>query len=153
MEWRSSGSAELKSGADHGQIKDQIWYMVHSLEIISYFSLLPQSYVYRWYINYLLQWSLLFLSPFQVIISVSLLLQADVIAPGTPILCAASPVRRSSAEVHYIILIPSEEILWQSGEIQLAKGMDLYIELLTAWKNTPSFTPALWLWVNCIGIF
>lgn len=136
MEWRSPSSAELKSVADHDQIKDQIWYMVHYLEIISYFSLLSQSYVYGWYIDYLLQWSLLFLSPIHVIISVSLLLQADIIAPGALILCAVSPVRRSSAEVHYILWIPSKEILWQSGEIQLAKGMDLYIELLTARKNS-----------------
>lgn len=75
--------------------------------------------------SYLLQWSLLFLSPFHVIISAPPLPQADIIAPRTPILCAVSPVRRSSAEVHYIILIPSKETLWQSGEIQLAKGMDL----------------------------
>lgn len=47
MEWRCPGSAELKSAEGHNQIKDQIQYMVHSLEIVSYFSLLTQSYVYR----------------------------------------------------------------------------------------------------------
>lgn len=46
MEWRSLGSAELNSEADHDQIKDQIQYMVHSLETVSYFSLLTQAYVY-----------------------------------------------------------------------------------------------------------
>lgn len=63
-----------------------------------------------------------------------------------------SPVRRSSVEVHCIILIPSKEILWQSGEIQLGKGMDLYTEQLGAWKISPSFTTGLWLWTKYIGI-
>lgn len=153
MEWRSLVSAELRSVADRNQVKGQTQYMVHSLEIISYFSLLTQSYVYGWYINYLLEWSLLFLSPFHIIISViSLLLQAGITAPGSSILCAVSPVRRSSVEVHCIILIPSKEIPWQSGEIQLGKGMDSYSEQLGAWKNSPSFTTGLWLWTKYIGI-
>lgn len=70
-------------------------------------------------------YSLLFLSPIYIIISVPPLLHADIIAPGT-ILCAVSPVSRSSAGVYYIILIPSKEILWKGEEIQLAKGMGLY---------------------------
>lgn len=153
MEWRSLGSAELKSVADRDQVKGQTQYMAHSLEIISYFSLLTQSYVYGWYINYLLEWSLLFLSPFHIIISV-----ISLPLPGrynctrfTHFLCF-SPVRRSSVEVHCIILIPSKEILWQSGEIQLGKGMDLYTEQLGAWKISPSFTTGLWLWTKYIGI-
>lgn len=37
---------------------------------------------------------------------------------------------RSSTETHHIIFIPSGEIRKQSGEIQLAKGINSYSKLL-----------------------
>lgn len=94
----------IKVSNDHDQIKDQIQYIVHSLEIISYFGLLTQLYAYG-YVNYLLQWCFFFLSPLHVINSIPLLLQAEIIAPGCPILYTVSPGRRPSTEAYYRILI------------------------------------------------
>lgn len=83
QKWSSLVSVQLRSETHQDQIKAQVQYVVQSLKMVSYFSLLSHMFM-GWYVNYLLQWFLLFLSLLHVIISISLLFQAEKMSPGIP---------------------------------------------------------------------